>query len=501
MFFRSLLFVCSLHHGSTVQLRDPEPVSSTTKDHLDKICTDGALPKNEGTNYFWANKNGDHRMTGASRFVAPSKLTHGPSWSYRFKEGIGNSFHPCIDDQKHVYIASRNGPVHKFNSKGKHMWSKNVRNVVGACALMDGAIYLGLSTGYVTALNMTNGEQIWSKKYAQAAPSDSWSLAAHSGVIITIGSDHSGLDTGKHGDGGGNIIFALDSSDGTILWNRTVGKVYNFIASFADHPPSIISSDQHGHATRLRLCNGELVWKSQKTAPLPREAESVEVGTSGGSISPGNGLVYVSSNLHVGPTMKPVAENVFKPGEIMGVITAYNETTGGLVWLRTFDLPTSNDPAFGRLSKGHHSSLIVGLGDNPSHPDPLTEEDGIWPDGSIVMFRSQVVALDPMTGDLTGWEFTPPDWMHTGGAGDTQKKDCFQDAVSNAAIGGDGSVYFGHMNGKIYAIKDTNGDGHIDEDEVSSWDGHRIDQGSPGIASGMLVYSPCDGIHVFNREE
>merc|ERR1711924_469218 len=61
---------------------------------------------------------------------------------------------------------------------------------------------------------------------------------------------------------------------------------------------------------------------------------------------------------------------------------------------------------------------------------------------------------------------------------------CQSEAFSNVAIGGDGTCYVGHTSGQLFALKDKNGDGKIDESqgEVSSYAGNRCYYGSPAIA-------------------
>merc|ERR1711924_217633 len=76
---------------------------------------------------------------------------------------------------------------------------------------------------------------------------------------------------------------------------------------------------------------------------------------------------------------------------------------------------------------------------------------------------------------------------------------CKSDAFSNVAISGDGTCYVGHTSGRLFALKDKNGNGKIDENlgEVSSFAGDRCYYGSPAIAPDLLAASPCNGLHVF----
>jgi len=53
----------------------------------------------------------------------------------------------------------------------------------------------------------------------------------------------------------------------------------------------------------------------------------------------------------------------------------------------------------------------------------------------------------------------------------------------------------------IFALRDEDGDGRLAAGEISKYYGGRCYQGSPGIAPGMIVGTPCDGMHVFKPEK
>merc|ERR1712113_1048176 len=71
---------------------------------------------------------------------------------------------------------------------------------------------------------------------------------------------------------------------------------------------------------------------------------------------------------------------------------------------------------------------------------------------------------------------------------------CGPDACSQPVIGGDGTAYQAWQDGKLYAIRDANGDGFINrETEVSTYSLGDGSQGSLAIAPHMLVSAPCGG--------
>jgi len=113
------------------------------------------------------------------------------------------------------------------------------------------------------------------------------------------------------------------------------------------------------------------------------------------------------------------------------------------------------------------------------------------------------VALDAETGEYR-WSYEPPPFSSLGVRGDDaevvrrfmQKHDspwCLPDSWSQNTISGDGTVYAGHQDGYLYAVRDENGDGKISSAEVSRHDLGSAFQASHAIAPGMFAAAPCDG--------
>lgn len=447
--------------------------------------------------YHWAGKTGG---AASAKSVAgvPWRL-HSPSWSYQETGDDLVTAHACIDDQRDIYLSQSNGMVYKFSSEGAMLWSSSptngaplgypgyspgerlVERLVGGCALMDGSIYVGFADGRVESVSMRTGRQQWKVKYAASAGADSWSIAAHSGVLLVPGRSES---VRRFTDRGGNdLLFALDYLDGGQLWKFTPDRdVYNFVGSFVTDPPSVIFSDVAGVVYRLRLCDGSVLWKSGKDA-----LGKAETSPGGAVVEPESGLVYVASNTGV-------------RGSMLGGVTAYKVETGELVWEYEAALPISGAPVVGRLGHGEERSVVVASGTSPGTPDRVAEFSGIYADGTRVAAESKVFALDPLNGQPTGWKYSPPVYTKPQAEGDEFPSHlCLPDAWSGGAIGPNGTLYIGHMSGNLYAIRDVDGDGRISEErgEVSRYNGGRCYRGSPGLAPGMLVATPCDGMHVF----
>jgi len=252
--------------------------------------------------------------------------------------------------------------------------------------------------------------------------------------------------------------------------------VYNFLGSIVDDPPSLLFATMAGRPYRVRLCDGAVVWKGDGLA----NGQVAGFSTGGMALGP-NGVAYVTSNTEGG-------------NALAGVLSAYNTSSGARLWTQRLELPASSAPSVGRLGGASgRVSVVVGLGQNPGMPDASTALSG-W--------TSAVVAFDAETGVPTGWRYDPPPHRKLLAEGDSLLSAdhvCLPDAWTNAAIDADGTVYIGHMSGNLFALRDKDGDGSLEEaaGEVRNYYGGRAYQGSPGIADGMLTATPCDGLHVF----
>merc|ERR1712176_1362488 len=113
-----------------------------------------------------------------------------------------------------------------------------------------------------------------------------------------------------------------------------------------------------------------------------------------------------------------------------------------------------------------------------------------------------LVALEADTGSVR-WQWSPPTWWRPCCASDEEMVAkrmqqqpatdplCLPDSWAQATIASDGTVYVGFLNGNLYAVRDSNGDGYIDtETEVAAYDTKAAFQGSVAFAPDMLVAAP-----------
>lgn len=433
-----------------------------------------SLQLREEPHYYWSGKNGDLLRTGASSYkVDFGTLTAGPAWSWHEKNNGLIRAAPLIDDQKNIYLSTIMGGVHKFNPDGVELWKHyDTSSIPEVPCLYEGAMFVTDIEGIVTKLDMESGEVIWRKKAlvknAVGSAGDTWSMTAADGTLITAVSSNM-----QNND----YLVAMDTKSGDVKWSfQPDGIVYNSLQDVKEG--SVVFSDFSGKAYRLNLESGDLIWK---TGPGDAGEDVPTDFSTGGAVTGPNGVVYVTSN----------AKTILSK---QGYVTAFNFADGKMLWRHSTGYEANNGAVVGMI--GGRLAVAIGVGSNPDMPQPLASLRGLKDnDESLQEKKARVVALDAATGEEL-WHHELPAW-HGWAAGDTMNHICLPDSFGNPALSGDGTVYVGFESGTFYGINDRNGDGKIDESEVDSYDTHNSFQGSPAIAPGMLVATPCNGLHVF----
>mmetsp|Transcript_112803 Transcript_112803/g.364167 ORF Transcript_112803/g.364167 Transcript_112803/m.364167 type:complete len:497 (+) Transcript_112803:53-1543(+) len=426
-------------------------------------------PANSPPANFWSGKNGDVLRTGASTFSAPHNFSAGPSWVFREEANGVVRAAPLIDADRNIYISTVPGRVYKFSPSGQQLWKfpglgRGQRfEIPGVPTLQSGVLYASTAGGTVLALSMATGELLWQVKVTACSSGDTWSMTAAPGLVIVPVADMPLCAYNSR-------IVALDVAEGRVRWEYKPDTiVYNLLAAVVDD--TLVFSDKSGRTYRLDLATGREIWKFTNGTNL------IDMSTGGAVVGP-NGVVYVTSNVG--------NYNSVQAGVGNGRLNALSLATGERLWHQDVEFQANNAAAVGALQPGGPLSVVIAIGENPDMP-PMRPG----------LKKGKVIAFDAETGARKDWAFSPPVWHHNAAAGDTLFHVCLPDAFSNPAIGGDGTVYIGFEDGGFYAIRDADGDGFISEGEASKFDTGAAFQGSPGLAPGLVVGAPCDGLRAF----
>jgi outer membrane protein assembly factor BamB len=175
-------------------------------------------------------------------------------WDYYF--GVEGTSSPVVYEGK-VYIGTGDNEdmIYCFNgNNGNIIWSKNFSaDVISSAAVVNNKVYIG-SGSKLWCLNATNGVKIWNYSIGEPCGSRSPSIAngkvyfshignrcfdADTGELIwyTPGSEgalYSAVCNGKFFTGSNDSITCLDSSDGSIIWEKQIG-----ISGYKIAPPAV----------------------------------------------------------------------------------------------------------------------------------------------------------------------------------------------------------------------------------------------------------------------
>lgn len=439
------------------------------------------LVKSKAKPPIWYGKNGDLLRTGLSPFSAPFNLTDGPSWSWTPEKSGRVSATPLIDGDGDLYFSVCKPPhIRKYSPNGtmlwehKEPWGALVPTLPGVGILLGNSMISLTTAGQVFALDLMTGAQVWRSQASQTAGSDTWSMAGADGIVVVPVTDFAH----ENMFGGNSYVKGLSAYGGEVLWTFTPDTtIYNFLAPITSDG-FLFFADAIGTPYKLNLKDGTLLWKGTKSP--------VAALSTGGLVAGPNQVLYVTGNTADSPQF---------PGSGGGYIAAYAMKDGELLFQKPTEghLLANAGAAIGPLKANGPLAVVIGTGKNPEMPG-----QPVYPPRD-----RKVQANDAKTGDLL-WVYDMPPFTAGVAAGDGTRPMwtiCLPDSFSNPTIGADGTVYIGNEDGLFDAIKDLDGDGHIqpEKGEVSSFDTKWGFQGTAAISPGLVAAASCGSFLVWNK--
>jgi len=292
----------------------------------------------------------------------------------------------------------------------------------------------------------------------------------------------------------------------------------------------VIFMEQTGKLYRLWLNSGELIWK---TGGIPK------TWTDGCQFVASNGLVYAVAVDQFKGCPKTEGSGLAPGVDICpGIVAAYKISDGSEVFKVSVSKPPNTAPVVGRLGKDDRLSLVMPIGqqtggcESPalitiretplSHLPDYLKYHWVAPFLHYVFVKFgdelnwlytqpsplDVVAFDAETGkhlwtflaEIDNFVMAPGDrdGLYARSVAGIRPISC-PTPWAAPRIGSDGTIYVGSQNGNFYAIRDANGDNHIDSNkEVSIYEtkGVFTHIGS-AHAPGMIVAVNFDSVFVF----
>ena len=392
---------------------------------------------------------------------------------------------PVIDVEKNLYLMTMQG-LWKFSPSGEVLWHYDTPGRSDNEPYLSGdSLFGSTTTGHVFAVDRHTGQELWSTRVAERAGGDAAYPASLDGVFVVPSSKWAGSTEAL--PGGNTKIFGLHAETGDQLWEYQSDHVlWNLTPLFPDDGTFVYQTAE-GHVFRLSLHNGTVIWKTEL-------ANMSDTFSDGGAVLGPNKIIYTCSNL----------EGRGKVGE-RGVVRAFGLEKGNLIWEHILTDPCCTFPAVGHVKGADSLAVVV--------------TPGAFPGGSAHEPGS-VVALDAETGSLL-WRFNAAPHMSLFAAGDAERaahlvlhgvsphlirQVCLPAQWSSPAISGDGAVYVGRMDGKLYVVHGalTGSEiGELTKDPETGVYAHVQTVGSApihgalGFADGLLGYATCDSLYVW----
>jgi outer membrane protein assembly factor BamB len=440
--------------------------------------------------------------------IPPANLTKALAWSWHHPDGKYHTiiYGALMDDKKNVYLTCTDG-IRKFSTDGEMLWHYFPPPLERGCVLsmssiMDGRLFASTQKGWVFALDMETGKELWAEKKAKDRSVGLASVESHDGIVVT------GVDrSGPPNPGGDSRLLGLDAKTGQTLWSSSLPEHIMLYSTMAVFPgdDSFIVMDTSGSVYKHGLHNGTLLWVSYAVG-------SIGSFSDGGVVLGPDGTSYTCSQYE--GAGKGSDDGVLKMER--GALRAYRLSDGKMLWNRTLDYPCMSWPVV-----APNGEVIVPSGD--SLEKPVADSSGLadyfhttkealhdlslqWGNDELKNFGfplhyANIKAFDAKTGEPK-WTTELPPYGRTSAAGDEEgyperkklgiRNSCFPEQFGSPTVSGDGTIYVGRADGALYAVE--SGTGNFKKAfETGAGFQH------PGTiwAPGMMAVPSCDGLFVW----
>lgn len=235
-------------------------------------------------------------------------------------------------DKNHLVLTSRNGHVILLDGSGKLKWKVDASSEVLMPAQVAGNLVIIRSVdGRMSALNITDGRQVWS--YKRDVPA--LSLRGNSQPIIKQGYIFNGLDNGR--------LVALDLLDGHVVFDIPVAtpsgrSELERLVDIDGH--SVIANDRlymgsyQGRVVSIDIRRGQMVW-SRKLSTYT----GVEYTSAGLFIGDDKDHIWAldtSNGATLWKQEKLKARQITRPVAMKGTVVVA-DYEGYIHWLSPFD--------------------------------------------------------------------------------------------------------------------------------------------------------------------
>jgi outer membrane protein assembly factor BamB len=326
------------------------------------------------------------------------------------------------------------GPLHKDAWSGTS-WP-------GQPSVEGERVYFPSADGHTYSLNRSDGSLVWKFK---AKDSFKATPTIAGDKIIASGLDHH--------------VYCLSARDGSVIWDHETGfEVDGAVAVMGDR---VYFGGEDRYFYCLSLADGVLIYKTlvgSVEGSVTFKDDRIFLGTEQGDLfclDPADGAIVWKARIGADSDSTPAVVNgmVYTAAED-GVVRAYNQTTGGLVW--NF---VTEGAHLGRGSEKrgiwaspifHKGRIYIGAGNGYLHCLSADKGELVW----RYKARGPIWGTSPI---VDGWVVfgDKAGWIHLVSAEDGKliSEIKIGDNINSTPAVIDGQIYIGAFNGKLYRLE------------------------------------------------
>jgi outer membrane protein assembly factor BamB len=192
------------------------------------------------------------------------------------------------------YIGSNDGSIYAFDAAtGTKLWNFTTGSMVfSTVAVVNNKLYTGAESGSIYCLDASTGNKLWATPIP-GIPATALAFSVFgtpfSSPIVYDGKIYEGATNG--------IIYCLDASSGTILWQVPTGGIIYATPTIVDNALYITSSTPEPSGTVLKL--NPATGRVLLNATVPYSYKSLGYGdTMLASPTVANGMIFVRTGLY-----------------------------------------------------------------------------------------------------------------------------------------------------------------------------------------------------------
>jgi outer membrane protein assembly factor BamB len=355
------------------------------------------------------------------------------------------------------------------------------------------------TSGYVFAIGLSDGEEIWATQASEQIAGVKGAVGAKDGVVVVATNRCTNRYCYRYRNQtnpltpSNSIVRGLSAADGSALWTyRTRSPVWNMVPQWGPDD-TVMFQDFEANGYCLNFKTGALVWKfrAPRSMGTYTNAAAVYDNTTQRLFTMGaKEYEHKYCNPYPAPGVLPHCGTW--PGS-QGMIYGVNASSGRKLWeTETHEPPASAAVGFLNSPPGH-TRLVVTLGYNCRYNSP-----------------SEILSVDPHSGHVR-WEKEGPTLWASMCAGDKEGGDirramggraaCVPNSWSSPVIDSNGDVYVGNQVGVLQKWGSPSGRTADVQLLSTLTTGVAFQDSAIAFGPGIMAVSTCTSLIVLQTSE